>query len=157
MGVTRGYTTNLYCDHEDHESWLLNDEMGEYVGETWAETARDARRDGWHISKDRQTAICPRHNKKKGKAMAEERIFLEYDESVKFIPKGKKIHTFTNAGPALLGSDWNRKDVIKLLKEHKVEVAGPAAQAMKHGLCVDRNGMNLFLATTGRTDGKVKD
>ena len=89
--------------------------------------------------------------------MSEDRIFLEYDESVKFLPKGKHIHTFTNAGPALLGADWSRKDVIKLLKEHKVEVAGPAAQAMKHGLCVDRDGMNLFLATIGRTDGKTEN
>jgi len=58
------YTTHLYCDCREckgETSSYINPEFGEYIGESWAETARNARQDGWRISKDRERAYAPGH------------------------------------------------------------------------------------------------
>ncbi len=62
--IAASYTMNLYCDHVDHPRISLIDDMGEYVGDRWAQVAREARKDGWWISRDKNTAVCPACNAK---------------------------------------------------------------------------------------------
>ena len=73
------YTLDLYCDNENlvevgvrwgmpkfEDANHAYDEGGrwQYTGETFAECARQARRDGWLISKKRQ--LCPKCSGKGG-------------------------------------------------------------------------------------------
>jgi hypothetical protein len=68
--IANGYSVDLYCENmSDHNRrWR---EIGEgkatYTGETWGECARQARRDGWQISRDRQRAYCKYHGRKRVK------------------------------------------------------------------------------------------
>jgi hypothetical protein len=60
---------------------------------------------------------------------------LTYDEAVALLPDGEQIHTFIQAGPAIIGADWERADVLALLRRTgRREVTGEAAQGMGHGL-----------------------
>ncbi len=62
--VTSGYTLALYCDClkcKENGYWLQ--EKAEYIGETFSECARDARKDGWTISKCKRYCSAPNHSK----------------------------------------------------------------------------------------------
>nr|DAG80665.1 MAG TPA: hypothetical protein [Caudoviricetes sp.] len=61
--VAAGYAVHLYCDCDECNSkqWRMPC-SGEYTGETWSECARQARSDGWSISKDRTRCYAPGHN-----------------------------------------------------------------------------------------------
>ncbi len=61
---------------------------------------------------------------------------LTYDEAVALLPDGDSIHTFLDSGIALIGADWDRAKILALLRESDpgIEVTGPAAQRMGHGL-----------------------
>ena len=75
MSVVGNYTLNLYCDSRRHSAWETNkpwhDEVsyyiggfGEYIETSYSGCAKDAREQGWLISKDKEIAICPNCNKK---------------------------------------------------------------------------------------------
>ena len=51
------YSLDLYCDGKDHGFQAV---CGEYTGETFAECAKAARKDGWVIRTADRTATCPR-------------------------------------------------------------------------------------------------
>lgn len=64
--ITSGYNITLYCDNEYSCLFYLlyNEgyhevEQNEYDGETFAKCARQARIDGWKISKDKTKCYCP--------------------------------------------------------------------------------------------------
>ena len=84
---------------------------------------------------------------------------LTYDEAVACLGDGDRIHTFRNPAPSMmLGADWDRVEVLDVLKkaaeDDAVGVSGPMAQATKHGLVVVHGGQYLFIETTRRTDGE---
>jgi hypothetical protein len=84
----------------------------------------------------------------------EEIVLLSYDEAVALLPEGERIHTFLDSGIALIGADWDRGDVLALLREtNRREVTGPAAQSMGHGLAADRDGSPVFIATRTENAG----
>ena len=69
----------------------------------------------------------------------DEPVLLTYDEAVALLPDGDEIHTVMEAGPTLIGADWDRKDVLTLLRESpRRDVTGPAAQKSGHGLAEDQ-------------------
>ena len=73
---------------------------------------------------------------------------LTYDEAVALLPDGERIHTFVQAGPAILGAGWDRADVLALLETtERREVTGAAAQELGHGLAAFRDGEPVFIAT----------
>jgi hypothetical protein len=83
---------------------------------------------------------------------ADEIILLSYDEAVALLPEGETIHTFLDSGLALIGADWDREDVLKLLREtDRREVTGPAAQAMSHGMAAYRPTGPVFIETKAST------
>ena len=82
--------------------------------------------------------------------MTDDVVLLSYDEAVALLPEGERIHTFLDSGIALLGADWDRDQVLGLLRTtDRREVTGPAAQAMKHGLAAFRDGAPVFIETRG--------
>ena len=80
--------------------------------------------------------------------MTDEVVLLSYDEAVALLPDGERIHTILDSGIALLGADWDRGQVLGLLRTTgRREVTGPAAQAMGHGLAAFRDGEAVFIET----------
>jgi hypothetical protein len=47
----------------------------------------------------------------------------------------------------MIGADWPRDEVVKLLRTHKAELAGPMATASGHGIAVLDEEKRLFIAT----------
>jgi hypothetical protein len=58
--IAANYTTHLYCDCGECAQ-AYTQEQSEYIGESWSETARAARKDGWKISADRERCYAPSH------------------------------------------------------------------------------------------------
>lgn len=61
--------------------------------------------------------------------------YITVEQAISILPKGEYIHTFYNSF-ALLGADWNKKELIdKLQKSDVLELTGETAKGMNHGLC----------------------
>lgn len=79
--------------------------------------------------------------------------YITADQAIAILPDGDTIHTFYNPGFGLVGTDWSREDILdKLQKSDYLELTGPAAKGLGHGLCAyDRSakkqGDILFIAT----------
>lgn len=58
--IAANYTAHLYCDCLECSN-RFNPEQGEFVGESWSEVAKKARRTGWRISQDRERCFAPGH------------------------------------------------------------------------------------------------
>lgn len=61
--ISSGYSTDLYCDCPICAKRIADGfrpVTGEYTGETWAETAKQARKDGWRITQDRTACFAPK-------------------------------------------------------------------------------------------------
>jgi len=85
-----------------------------------------------------------------GRALpGDEPVLLSYEEAVALLPDGDRVHTFLDAGGALVGADWDRADILRLLEtSSRREVSGPAAQGFGHGLAVLRDdGVPVFIKT----------
>lgn len=74
---------------------------------------------------------------------------LTYDEAVALLPDEDQIHTIIDAGGIRLGADWDRADILDLLRTspHR-DVTGPAAQSIGHGLAAaNADGRLIFIET----------
>ena len=80
--------------------------------------------------------------------MDDKKEFIAFDDAVNLLPDGDMIHTFRTAGPVLIGAHHERDQLINAIrKAPKIEVTGPAAQSMGHGMAIcDENGL-LFIET----------
>jgi hypothetical protein len=83
-----------------------------------------------------------------------EQVLLTYDEAVARLPRGERIHTFVQAGPMLIGADWDREQVLALFRanEDAIHESGEQAQGMNHGIAVldaERDGRPVFIETKG--------
>ncbi|MVW44810.1 hypothetical protein GP658_20380 [Enterobacteriaceae bacterium TzEc013] len=62
MAIAASYTMHLYCDCcQCTEGVYSVPDFGEYIGTSWAGCAKEARKDGWRISKDKTRAFAPGH------------------------------------------------------------------------------------------------
>lgn len=79
------------------------------------------------------------------------RIFITAEQAMKLLADGDAVHTFRQGGMMLVGTDWDRADIEKLmtgLPSEQIELSGETARRMKHGVCVwDRNENPLFVET----------
>jgi len=58
------------------------------------------------------------------------------------------VHTFVTPGMGvLLGADWDLEDVAESMRKNPVELAGPQAVALGHGLVLEEPERPVFLAT----------
>ncbi len=82
----------------------------------------------------------------------DDRIFLTVQEALDLLDDGEEVHSFASpAGGMLLGADWSRAEAIAAIENAKTrEVAGPAAQGMKHGLAIATSTGYYFLKTKTR-------
>ena len=80
--------------------------------------------------------------------MDDDKELISLDEAIKRLPGGDMVHTFRQGGPCLIGADHERARLIEAMRSAPaIEVTGPAAQAMGHGLAIcDEHGW-LFIAT----------
>lgn len=63
---------------------------------------------------------------------------LTYDQAVALLPGDERIHTFVNPAGMLVGADWDREDILALLRDGRPELSGDQASAMGHGLVAFR-------------------
>lgn len=59
-----GYSLDLYCDKDNVKHSHL-EFPHTYVGETFGECAKEARKNGWVIHRKTRTATCPKCNRSK--------------------------------------------------------------------------------------------
>lgn len=64
--IVSGYSLELYCDCADCTQYRSPQYSTSYpkiyAGETYAECAKEARKDGWYISRDKLKCIAPGHS-----------------------------------------------------------------------------------------------
>ena len=78
----------------------------------------------------------------------DDRVILSFEEAVAMLPDGETVHIITNPSPgALIGADWEREDVIALLRTTAPELSGPDATRAGHAMCVHRGGRWMFIET----------
>ena len=82
----------------------------------------------------------------------EPRELINLESAIARLPEGDEIHTFRQApcshGLVLIGADWPRERLIGAMREApNIEVSGPHAQAMGHGLAIYAGDDWLFIAT----------
>ncbi len=59
--IVCGYSLDLYCEHQtNYQTHVYSEFPHTFTGRSWSDTSRDARRAGWHLSKDRGVALCPK-------------------------------------------------------------------------------------------------
>lgn len=60
--IASGYTLDLYCDNEKKcrdEHFYFGVPQGQFLGETWADTVKQAKAAGWYVSKKKRVCYCP--------------------------------------------------------------------------------------------------
>lgn len=81
---------------------------------------------------------------------------LTSDEAASIVKPGERVHTFRSTGIALIGCDWDRKDILEAIEKHATEIAGPMAMGMKHGLCIHVDGQ-LFVETIDNPEAALDE
>lgn len=61
---------------------------------------------------------------------------LTKEKAISMLSNDKVIHTFRNSTGMLFGCDFERKELIKLIKKHECVVGGEACRSMNHGLVI---------------------
>lgn len=78
----------------------------------------------------------------------DDKVFLTAEQAIAMLPDKAEIHTYRGAGPVLLGADWGREDLIVAMKKSKtIEVTGPMAQSMNHGIAFFDDHGAVFVET----------
>lgn len=78
----------------------------------------------------------------------EPREFISLETALSLLPDGDAVHTFRMAGSIWLGADMNKADLVeKLRAANVIEVAGPMARSLRHGLCITDHLGHLFIET----------
>lgn len=78
------------------------------------------------------------------------RLILNRESADKLMAPGEYVHTFMQAAAptlVLIGADRKREEILALADVGKVELAGPAATRMRHGLVAETQHGHVFVAT----------
>lgn len=81
--------------------------------------------------------------------MSDEREILSPAQAIEMLPDGDTIHTFRSCRMVAIGADWTREDVLQAINAPGavVELAGPVATSIGHGLVVWTGDDALFVET----------
>ncbi|CDC05041.1 putative uncharacterized protein [[Clostridium] leptum CAG:27] len=85
--------------------------------------------------------------------MADKKIYITAEQAISVLPDGDSVHTFYNPGFGLVGADWSKPDIVgKLYSSDIIELTGPGARGMSHGICAYSKGAKfqgdiLFIET----------
>lgn len=64
------------------------------------------------------------------------KTYITIEQAISVLPDGDTVHTFRNPGFGLIGADWSKEGITdKLRKSDIIELTGPAARGMNHGMC----------------------
>jgi len=87
------------------------------------------------------------------------KVFLTYDQAVKRLPKGDRVHTFVNPLGMLVGADWPREELLRQLAKYEktIEETGAMAMQMNHGLAFNDGERVVFVATKPSANKRVGD
>ena len=88
--------------------------------------------------------------------MDDDKELISLEDAIKRLPDGGMVHTFRQGGPCLIGADHERDRLIEAMRAAPaIEVTGPQAQAMGHGLAIcDEHGW-LFIETANGLDNRL--
>ena len=65
------------------------------------------------------------------------KTYITIEQAISVLPDGDAVHTLYNPGFGLVGADWSKEDIMdKLRRSDIIELTGPAARGMGHGMCV---------------------
>lgn len=65
------------------------------------------------------------------------KAYITTEQAISVLPDGDSVHTFYNPGFGLIGADWGKEDITdKLRRSDIIELTGPAARGMGHGMCI---------------------
>ena len=81
----------------------------------------------------------------------ENRVFITISQAESMLPDGDTIHSFRQSGTMLIGADLSREHILELIATFKVELSGPTATSMKHGMVLEDNVGLLFIQTKDTT------
>jgi hypothetical protein len=86
--------------------------------------------------------------------MSDEKVKISVDRAISIMADGDQVHTFRQAGFALLGCDWDRGELIDRFRRSPddIELGGEACQGMNHGLVLMDNSGPLFIECRPETD-----
>jgi hypothetical protein len=84
--------------------------------------------------------------------MTEERDILTAHDAMTLIGPGDPVHVLVNpAGGVLVGADWTRAEILRLLDEAEVvELGGPECRRIEHPVVATRRGERYFIAAKDR-------
>lgn len=75
-------------------------------------------------------------------------IILTVQEAIDLVKPGDEVHVFRCAPACLIGADWSRTEVLKLINDAQFrQIGGDACVALSHGLVATLNGENYFIAS----------
>jgi len=82
----------------------------------------------------------------------DERECVTLEDAIGMLREQKNIpgyvHTFRQAGPFIVGADWNRDSLIETMRRAPaIEITGEFAQKMGHGLAIEDERGLLFIET----------
>ncbi len=79
--------------------------------------------------------------------MNDEKQPVALKDALAMLPPGDAVHTFRNPAGFLIGADWNKEAIAEWMLQHEVELSGPLASSMGHGLAgFDDDGL-MFIET----------
>lgn len=76
-----------------------------------------------------------------------ERKVLTRQEADAMLKEGDRVHTFSGSGGLIIGCEVAREQILKLADGGRVELAGPSAAAMRHGIAYNDGGKWYFAET----------
>ena len=73
---------------------------------------------------------------------------ISFGEAIQRLPATEDVHTFRQVGTSLIGATWHRAEIVGALRRApRIEVTGPHAQVMGHGLAIEDDQGWLFIET----------
>lgn len=64
------------------------------------------------------------------------KAYISPEQAISVLPDGDSVHTFYNPGFGLVGADWSKEEIVdKLRNSDRIELTGPMARNMGHGIC----------------------
>ena len=76
------------------------------------------------------------------------RVYLSVEQASAMLPDGDAVHVAAAKGNVLLVAEWDRQDVVELIKTGKPELSGPIATNMNYGIAAsDKSGRLWFVET----------
>lgn len=89
--------------------------------------------------------------------MSEDKISISLEEAKNRLPSGTIVHTYRQSGYMIIGADWEKRELLRVMKKYKIRETGGMAKRMDHGLAILDDRGWLFIATKKLTEIEEKE